>query len=367
MKKLIIVAFVLFGAASISKAENFRGGITFEYFYSTLSPYGEWIQIDAGLYGWHPYSIRANWRPYMIGRWYWTTNGWYWDSFEPFGWAVYHYGRWYYDDFYGWIWIPDYEWAPAWVEWRYNDDYIGWAPLPPYARFSINFGIHFSISWHSRPIYWNFVPYRHFCHVNVYNYILDDRNVDRIFSRTRYRTNYYSNRGRIVNGGIDKDFVERKGGYRITERSIERTDNYDAYKKYRNGKSDRLIDFVPSEREISKYRDSRKVEAKRYSGRNNLQLDKIIIEKNNIERRNFGDRSNKGGNDIRSRGLEENRSSGQRSGGRELKKYEEKRVPIFRSSERKFERPREIQPERRNSAQKTKRISAPERKVERRR
>ncbi|MCX7916289.1 MAG: hypothetical protein N3A53_08330, partial [Verrucomicrobiae bacterium] len=50
---------------------------------------------------------------------------------EPFGWAVFHYGRWYYDDYYGWIWIPDRIWGPAWVEWRETETYVGWAPLLP--------------------------------------------------------------------------------------------------------------------------------------------------------------------------------------------------------------------------------------------
>jgi hypothetical protein len=62
------------------------------------------------------------------------------------------------DDYYGWIWIPDYEWAPAWVEWRYDDAYIGWAPLPPYAVFSIHIGIHYTYDY--------YVPYRHWHYVN---------------------------------------------------------------------------------------------------------------------------------------------------------------------------------------------------------
>ena len=31
----------------------------------------------------------------------------------------------------GWVWVPGYTWAPAWVSWRYGDGYAGWAPLPP--------------------------------------------------------------------------------------------------------------------------------------------------------------------------------------------------------------------------------------------
>ncbi len=95
------------------------------------------------------------------GRWIWTDDGWYWASDEPWGWAAYHYGRWYYDDYYGWIWIPGYDWAPAWVEWRYGGDYIGWAPLGPYAVFSVSFGIHYRNHWVTPHHWWSFVHCGH--------------------------------------------------------------------------------------------------------------------------------------------------------------------------------------------------------------
>jgi hypothetical protein len=57
--------------------------------------------------------------------------GWYWVSEEPWAWACYHYGSWQFDPYYGWVWIPGTEWAPAWVTWRESNDYIGWAPCGP--------------------------------------------------------------------------------------------------------------------------------------------------------------------------------------------------------------------------------------------
>ena len=36
------------------------------------------------------------------------------------------------DTDYGWIWVPDIEWAPAWVYWRVGGGFIGWAPCPPH-------------------------------------------------------------------------------------------------------------------------------------------------------------------------------------------------------------------------------------------
>ena len=141
MKKVVLLLGLFLMGLSDSSANYLPHGsvgVSFGVFYSSMSPYGEWIAIDHDVYAWHPLDVGPDWRPYTVGRWVWTDDGWYWFSDEPWGWAAYHYGRWYYDDFYGWVWIPGYEWAPAWVEWRYGEDYVGWAPLSPYAVFSIN-------------------------------------------------------------------------------------------------------------------------------------------------------------------------------------------------------------------------------------
>ena len=149
MKKLVLFIAVIsfFFLTEKVEANHYQVGIGFNYFYSSLSPHGKWIEIDDGLVVWKPRIHNRHWQPYARGTWIWTNDGWYWDSYEPFGHIVYHYGRWHYDDYYGWIWVPDYQWAPAWVEWRYDDDYIGWAPLPAYAVFNIHSGIHFSINF----------------------------------------------------------------------------------------------------------------------------------------------------------------------------------------------------------------------------
>ena len=45
---------------------------------------------------WQPWATvqDAHWRPYTLGRWAYTDDGWTWISDEPFGWITYHYGRW---------------------------------------------------------------------------------------------------------------------------------------------------------------------------------------------------------------------------------------------------------------------------------
>ena len=163
MKRIIIFSAVLFVFTAFTteakRHHNFSG-----YFYTELSPYGQWIEIDYGVVVWQPTIMQTGWAPYSQGRWVWTYDGWYWDSYESFGYVTYHYGRWYHDDYYGWLWYPDYEWAPAWVEWRYSNDYIGWAPLHPYATFSISIGIHFSNVFYTPYYHWHFIAYNNFCH-----------------------------------------------------------------------------------------------------------------------------------------------------------------------------------------------------------
>ena len=168
MKKLIIAAVVIvFGLSANADANTDYAKRVGGYFYTSLSPYGTWMEIGFGTPVWRPTIMRRTWSPYSQGQWIYTDYGWYWDSYESFGAIVYHYGRWYYDDYYGWIWIPDYEWAPAWVDWRYDDDYIGWAPLSPYALFSINIGIHYTYDYYVPYNHWNYVKYNHFCDNNV--------------------------------------------------------------------------------------------------------------------------------------------------------------------------------------------------------
>ncbi|BDG06399.1 DUF6600 domain-containing protein [Anaeromyxobacter oryzae] len=140
---------------------NDQGAVSIDTFQGALSPYGEWV--DVGGYGrcWRP-RVAAGWRPYYYGRWEWTNEGWLWASDEPWGWAAYHYGRWSYDSYYGWVWVPGYQWAPAWVAWRYSGDVVGWAPLGP--------GISVYVSSYPFVDYWwTFVPTVRFVGVPVYS------------------------------------------------------------------------------------------------------------------------------------------------------------------------------------------------------
>src|SRR5438477_11890949 len=104
--------------------------VSFNTFYTSLSPYGHWV--NAGNYGpcWRPSRTQSGWQPYYSnGHWAYTEYGWTWISSEPWGHIAYHYGTWYNDPNYGWLWVPGYNWAPAWVTWQYKDGYVGWGAL----------------------------------------------------------------------------------------------------------------------------------------------------------------------------------------------------------------------------------------------
>jgi hypothetical protein len=98
--------------------------------FPVLNAYGNWI--DVGIYGrvWQP-AVLSDWRPYTNGQWIWTDRGWMFDSDEPFGWVVYHYGEWTQIGSLGWVWVPGNEWSPARVNWSSGNDYVCWAPMPP--------------------------------------------------------------------------------------------------------------------------------------------------------------------------------------------------------------------------------------------
>jgi hypothetical protein len=116
-----------------------------DVFYDQLQPYGVWVdEPDIGRVF---IPSQDNFVPYTTGHWEYTRLGFVWVSSEPFGWATSHYGRWAYSNPYGrWVWLPDTEWGPAWVEWRQTSDHFGWAPLPP-ARVAYNYAPPVE-SWH---------------------------------------------------------------------------------------------------------------------------------------------------------------------------------------------------------------------------
>jgi hypothetical protein len=103
---------------------------------ATLTGYGEWVYIEGYGEVWRPYTtvVGVDFTPYeTCGSWVWTDWGWTFACEWDWGWLPFHYGRWgWFDDY--WAWQPDYEWSPAWVDWRGGGGYVGWRPQGPIVR-----------------------------------------------------------------------------------------------------------------------------------------------------------------------------------------------------------------------------------------
>jgi Family of unknown function (DUF6600) len=133
--------------------------------FGILAQHGQWITVPTYGSVWRP-TVTAGWQPFTQGEWNWTDNGWIWNSDEPYGWVVYHYGNWHIQPRLGWVWIPGYEWSPARVQWTTYGSYVGWAPLPPA-------GIVLPDPWSaSRVRYWNVVEVRNFHRGRIQPYLV---------------------------------------------------------------------------------------------------------------------------------------------------------------------------------------------------
>jgi hypothetical protein len=179
------------------------------YFYDYLSPYGQWTQYSPYGYVWVPERMSYGWRPYTEGQWVWTDFGWTWASRFRWGWIPFHYGRWSWDRYIGWFWVPGTEWGPAWVSWRTSELYIGWAPIPPEARFVYGVGIN-TLPYTLHHSYWVFVEYPYFLDSRLYRYVLPvERNLT-IVRYTSLRTDIRVRGDRIINAGMDVDYIRSR-------------------------------------------------------------------------------------------------------------------------------------------------------------
>lgn len=111
-------------------------------FTEVMADYGNWVYVPTFGQVWRPY-VDSSWRPYSNGHWIYTSYGPTWQGYEPWAWAAYHYGNWIWDQRYGWVWIPGYDWSPGNVVWSRSYDTIGWMPAPPrgydYSRGYLNY------------------------------------------------------------------------------------------------------------------------------------------------------------------------------------------------------------------------------------
>ncbi len=223
MRKLIACLVGAFLVATLPRT-GAAAEVTTDFFYTSLEPYGEWV--DAADYGyvWHPRDTAEDWRPYTEGSWAYTDAGWTWVSDEPFGAITYHYGRWVQLADVGWSWVPDTEWAPAWVSWRRSEKHIGWAPLPPEARFERTVGIK---AWADTyydigPSHYTFVDVRQLGAPKIRSVILPQRENVTIIRETRNITNITVENNYVFTGGPEYDVVVRESAEPIRRLRIER-------------------------------------------------------------------------------------------------------------------------------------------------
>jgi hypothetical protein len=199
--------------------EPYPSQVDTSYIYDYLTPYGMWLYQSPYGYVWIPDRVNYGWRPYTNGQWIWSDYGWTWVSSYRWGWIPFHYGRWGWDRQLGWFWVPDTIWGPAWVSWRRGDLYIGWAPLPPEARFIFGVGIN-SLPYTLSNSYWVFVEYPYFLDARLYRYVLPmERNIT-IINYTMVQTDIVVWNNRIINRGIDIEYVSRAAKRRIYKHEL---------------------------------------------------------------------------------------------------------------------------------------------------
>jgi hypothetical protein len=163
-----------------SKAQ--QAEVSFQIFYDELAPHGRWLLHPK--YGdvWAP-NVQGEFTPYLTnGYWTVTQYGNTWVSNYDWGWATFHYGRWYFDEFEGWVWIPDTEWAPAWVVWRNGGGYYGWAAMSPGINFNVSLTLFDGIPGN----YWCFVPQQYVWRPYLYRYCAPRHRNVYIVSNTTY-------------------------------------------------------------------------------------------------------------------------------------------------------------------------------------
>lgn len=222
-RKSVLIAIILATAISATAIEaKAHTTVSFNIFFDSLAPYGNWISVPTYGYVWMPRGVPRGWRPYTHGRWVWSDfYGWIWLSYEPWGWAPYHYGRWVFMPPYGWVWIPGTVWAPSWVTWYTGPDYIGWAPLPPDDQFFIEIGIRpFGFSYRTDPSHVVFVPSHRFLDPDVGRAVIPEPQGVAVFRNTKNVTNIKVVDKRVINYGVGLRQVEEATRTRVRKVNV---------------------------------------------------------------------------------------------------------------------------------------------------
>jgi hypothetical protein len=200
-------------------------------FYSSLAPYGTWVNVPTYGWCWQPTVLVVDpaWQPYCNnGYWLWSDQGWYWNSYYSWGWAPFHYGRWCQSPGYGWLWCPDNTWGPAWVCWRNNPGYCGWAPLPPGACFTAGVGwtfnglaVGFNFGFGLGPRCFTFCDFDDFCQRHPFEHFRHGRDADCFFHDSRVDNDFALDaHHHFINRGINPSRIEAATHTRIGQVAV---------------------------------------------------------------------------------------------------------------------------------------------------
>jgi hypothetical protein len=222
-KTLLLLVAVLFVHLSVPKVQA-APDVSIDFFYDQLGDYGDWVEVGDYGYGWQPRDVDPDWRPYSDGRWAYTDAGWTWISEEPYGWAVYHYGRWTQLEDRGWVWIPGTEWAPAWVSWRSSPQHVGWAPLPPEATFRREVGFSGWVDnyYDIGPGAYRFVETRNFGAPRLRTVFVEPRENITIIRQTTNITQITYVNNEVNNGGPRFEEISRVSSEPVRRLHLER-------------------------------------------------------------------------------------------------------------------------------------------------
>jgi len=214
--KTAILGIAMLSLFGLGSTPSQAAQVSFDFFYSNLSPQGSWY--SSAEYGqvWRPYDVDYNWNPYYDGHWVYTDLGWTWVSDYEWGSIPYHYGTWVMDANLGWVWVPGYVWAPAWVVFRSGPDYIGWAPVAP--QFSVGFSASYSAPTAGPFV---FVSTGDFLAPRVRTYVVPEQQSTVILNRTRIENNLVVENNVVVNRGPEPSLVERASGHAVRAVRIE--------------------------------------------------------------------------------------------------------------------------------------------------
>jgi hypothetical protein len=212
----VVLAVALTTSVVAPAVQAHDSQVSFDFFYSNLSPHGSWLVSAEFGRVWQPRNYAAGWNPYYDGHWASSDVGWVWVSDYQWGAIPYHYGTWVPDPALGWVWVPGYTWAPAWVVFRTGPDAIGWAPVAPGFSVGVSFGASAPVSGS-----FVFVSTRDFAAPRIRSCVIPEARTKTIIHNTTIVNSLKVENHVVVNRGPSVRVVERASGRKIRSAPIE--------------------------------------------------------------------------------------------------------------------------------------------------